>query len=102
MKIAFDNTLPDRGKVAALIQACGLEQTWDAGRFFDTNPDLCRFVSAYDSEELVGIGRMVHDADDGGNGRLDIVVLPDYRRRDIVDTIFKLLKTRRSAIARQV
>lgn len=101
MKIAFDNTLPDKGKVAALIQACGLEKTWDAGRFFDANPEICRFVSAYDSEELVGIGRLVQDGESGGNGRLDIVVLPDYRSRDIVDTIFKLLKTRRPLLAKR-
>ncbi|TMV44701.1 hypothetical protein FE783_31580 [Paenibacillus mesophilus] len=105
MKIAFDNALPDKAKVATLIEASGLEGHWDAGRFFDTYPEKCRFVSAYDRDELVGVGRLVDGGEagdgEGANGRLDIVVLPDYRNRDIVGTIFKLLKNRRTSLVKQ-
>jgi hypothetical protein len=105
MKIAFDNALPDKAKVTTLIEASGLEGHWDAGRFFDTYPEKCRFISAYDRDELVGVGRIVDGGEagdgDGANGRLDIVVLPDYRNRDIVGTIFKLLKNRRTSLAKR-
>jgi hypothetical protein len=105
MKIAFDNALPDKAKVATLIEASGLEGHWDANRFFDAYPEQCRFISAYDRDELVGVGRIVDGGEagdgDGANGRLDIVVLPDYRNRDIVGTIFKLLKRRRSLLAKR-
>lgn len=105
MKIAFDNALPDKAKVATLIKASGLEGHWDAGRFFDTYPEKCRFISAYDRDELVGVGRIVDGGEagdgDGANGRLDIVVLPDYRNRDIVGTIFRLLKNCRPSLVKQ-
>lgn len=116
MKIAFDNALPDKAKVATLIEASGLAGHWDAGRFFDAYPERCRFVAVYDSDKLVGVGRIVDDGESGGadcesvaedgegdgmNGRLDIVVLPDYRERDIVGTIFKLLKRRRPLLTRR-
>ncbi|RKN72970.1 hypothetical protein [Paenibacillus ginsengarvi] len=103
MKIAFDTTLPDRAKVAALIRESGLEGGWDAGRFFEEESGDCRVISAYDVDRLVGVGRML-DSDapeDGMQGRLDIVVLPDYRSRDIVGTIFKLLRSQRKAGAGQ-
>ncbi|PYI57517.1 hypothetical protein [Paenibacillus flagellatus] len=99
MKIAFDNTLPAKDQVAALIEASGLEGHWDVNRFFDVGRERCRFVSAYDRDELVGLGRFVEGGASGEeiDGRLDIVVLPDYRSRDIVGTIFKLLKSRKAA-----
>lgn len=104
MIIAFDNALPDKAKVAALIAASGLEATWDAGRFFDvSHPEKCRFISAYDRDELVGLGRLVDggEADDAMQGRFDIVVMPDYRNRDIVGTMIKLLNNRRPLVARR-
>jgi hypothetical protein len=96
MKIAFDNALPDKSLVSRLIEASGLAGQWDAGRFFDAPPEQCRYVSAYDSDRLVGVGRLVTPGAEGEehDGRLDIVVLPDYRNRDIVEMIFKLLKSR--------
>ena len=102
MKIAFDNTLPDKTKVDALIAASGLEQNWDASRFFDGSAGNCRFIAAYDRDELVGLGRFMDggDAADDSQARLDIVVLPDYRNRDIVGTIFKLLNNRKPIAAK--
>ncbi|MEF3302755.1 GNAT family N-acetyltransferase [Paenibacillus sp. GYB003] len=102
MKIAFDNALPEQAQVAALIRESGLEGKWDAGRFFDGQPGGSRVISAYDAGRLVGVGRMLEAGpnEEGTQGRLDIVVLPDYRSRDIVGTIFKLLKTPRPLPAR--
>jgi hypothetical protein len=88
MQIAFDPVPPDKSKVAALIAASGLEGRWDAETFFDAPADACRFVAAYDRDGLVGLGRKTGGHSEGG---IDIVVLPDYRHRDIVSTIFKLL-----------
>lgn len=103
MKIMFDNALPERAKVAALIEESGLQGQWNESRFFDAVPNDSRVISAYDDGKLVGIGRLSdgEHAEEGLQGRLDIVVLPVYRSRDIVGTIFKLLKTQRPASARR-
>lgn len=99
MNIAFDNSPPDRAKVAALLEASGLAGQWDASRFVGPAPDEYRVISAYDRNELIGIGRMADDDRPGedAQGRFDIVVKPDYRHRDIVGTMFKLLNSRRPA-----
>lgn len=103
MKIAFDNFPPDRSQVRQLITASGLEGQKDADSFFDEQTEQCHFVSAYDRSTLVGLGRFVRSRESGAgiDGRLDIIVLPDYRNRDIVETIFRLLSSRRSAGARK-
>jgi hypothetical protein len=106
MIIAFDNTLPDKAKVAELFAASGLSDNWDAGRFMQAaGSDNCRMIAAYDRQELVGVGRFVESGEadaDGAQLMFDIVVKPDYRSRDIVGTMVKLLKKRRRLPAQTV
>ncbi|GAA3402499.1 hypothetical protein ACFFNY_04485 [Paenibacillus hodogayensis] len=103
MNIAFDDTLPEKAKVAALIEASGLTGQWDAGRFFGEAQEEYRVISAYDRDRLVGIGRILEEgrSEDEGQSRFDIVVMPDYRHRDIVGTMFRLLNRRRRTPVKQ-
>lgn len=115
MKIAFDYALPDHDKIRSLLAASGLEGKWDTGRFLGGCKDSCRIVAAYDRERLVGLGKLARGGCDeiGGSysygpedkseieGTLDIVVLPDYRNRDIMSIMFKLLHPAKRTVSKQ-
>jgi hypothetical protein len=61
-------------------------------------------VSAYDGEELVGCGRVITEGDQAYV--VDLMVVPEYRQRDVEHNIVKLLlagyKDRRTSEVRLV
>lgn len=97
MKIAFDNALPDTEQLDRLLRISGQEHRWHAEAKLSMDGEDCRYVAAYDYGQLVGIGRLASNRvqAEGERGDFDIVVLPHYRNRDIVGTIFRLLHARK-------
>jgi hypothetical protein len=97
--IQFDNRLPDASKLAHLLQHSGAVEAEERALVYWTpssDPsDSTKYVAAYDSDLLVGIGRIGDKRKSDEETHPDhIVVLPAYENREISNTISKLLHAR--------
>lgn len=93
MMIAFDRSLPDMNQLEALMRNSVAESAEELA--ISAIPQGCSVVSAYDNGELVGLA-CLNEAATEQQGKLQVVVLPAYRERNIDGTMRKLLYAKRT------